>query len=75
MAERGSNKHGPELDEQMKHESAGGLKGVKPAHREEFRQSEPFTDDTDPQEVQDATTREDLAPGPDRDDGEKSAGD
>ncbi|MFI8413192.1 hypothetical protein ACIGB6_12045 [Paeniglutamicibacter gangotriensis] len=61
MAERGSDKHGPELDEQMKQEAEGGLKGIKPSHREEFRQSEPFADETDPTEVQDATTREDLA--------------
>ncbi|GAA3692145.1 MULTISPECIES: hypothetical protein [Zhihengliuella] len=60
MAERGSDKHGPELDEEMQHEADGGIKGAKPAHREEFRQSEPFTDDTDPQEVQDAPMREDL---------------
>jgi hypothetical protein len=50
-----------QLDEQMKQDAEGGLKGVKPSHREEFRQSEPFTDETDPAEVQDATTREDLA--------------
>ncbi|GER22398.1 hypothetical protein NCCP1664_08950 [Zafaria cholistanensis] len=61
MAERGSDKHGSELDDQMKHEVDGALKGVQPAHREEFRQSEPFPDDTDPEEVQDALEREDLA--------------
>ncbi len=61
MAERGSDKHGPELDEQMKQEAEGGIKGVKPSHREEFRQSEPFTDETDPTDVQDATERDVLA--------------
>lgn len=60
MAERGSDKHGPELDEQMKQEDEGGLQGVKPSHREEFRQSEPFTDETDSTEAQEATTRNDL---------------
>lgn len=63
MAERGSDKHGPGLDEQMKQEAEGGLKAVKPSHWEEFRQTEPFTDDTDPQEVQDATERGGLSPG------------
>ncbi|MCV9996252.1 hypothetical protein OIU93_18425 [Paeniglutamicibacter sp. ZC-3] len=61
MAERGSDKHSAELDEQMKQEAEGGLKGVKPSHREEFRQSEPFTDETDPAQVQEATERDDLA--------------
>ncbi|MDQ0094621.1 hypothetical protein [Paeniglutamicibacter psychrophenolicus] len=50
------------------------MKGIKPAHREEFRQTEPFTDDTDPQEVQDATTREDLGSGPNSGDGNESSG-
>jgi hypothetical protein len=61
MAERGSDKHSAELDDQMKHEADSGVKGIKPSHREEFRQSEPFTDDTDPDEVQDAPERDDLA--------------
>lgn len=75
MAERGSDKHGPALDEQMKHESEGGVKGVKPAHREEFRQSEPFSDETDPEEIRDATTREDLSPGPPSADADESTED
>lgn len=59
MAERGSDKHGPELDEQMKQEAQSGVQGIKPSHLEEFRQSEPFTDDTDSEEVQAAPLRED----------------
>lgn len=63
MAERGSNKHGSELDDQMKHEAESGIHGIKPSHREEFRQSEPFTDDTDPEEVQAAPRRDDQGGG------------
>jgi hypothetical protein len=63
MAERGSDKHGPELDEQMKHEAESGLQGIKPSHVEEFRQSEPFTDDTDSEEVQAAPMRDDQGSG------------
>jgi hypothetical protein len=59
MAERGSDKHGPELDEQMKQEAQSGVQGIKPSHLEEFRQSEPFTDDTDSEEVQAAPLRDD----------------
>lgn len=62
MAERGSDKHGPELDEQMKQEADAEVKGIKPSHREEFRQTEPFVDDTDPEAVQDAPERDDLSP-------------
>lgn len=54
MAERGNAKHGPALDEQMKHESQGMVHGTKPAHAEEWRESEPFPDDTDPAAVQEA---------------------
>ena len=32
MVERGSNKHGPALDEQMKHEDQGLIQGSKPGH-------------------------------------------
>lgn len=60
MAERGSDKHGSELDDQMKHEAESGLKGTKPSHLEESRETEPFTDDTDSDEVRDAPQRDDL---------------
>ena len=64
MAERGSNKHSSELDDQMKHEADGMVKGSPQAdHREEFRQAEPFTDDTDSEEVQRATMRDDQGSG------------
>ncbi|GAB5078359.1 hypothetical protein [Arthrobacter sp. AD-310] len=54
MAERGSNKHGSELDDQMKHEAQAAVHGTKPPHAEEFRETEPFPDDTDAAEVRDA---------------------
>jgi hypothetical protein len=52
MAERGNTTHGQELDDQMKHETQGMVRGNQPAHAEEFRETEPFPDDTDPEEVQ-----------------------
>jgi hypothetical protein len=54
MIERGSGKHGPELDDQIEHETSGMISGNQPAHVEEHRETEAFPDDTDPQEVQDA---------------------
>lgn len=54
MAERGNTKHNQELDDQMKHEVQGMVRGTKPAHVEEARETEPFPDETDPEEVRDA---------------------
>lgn len=54
MVERGSNKHGPNLDEEMKQEAESAVKGVQANHVEEHRQSEPFVDDTDSDEVRSA---------------------
>ena len=51
--QRGSTKHGPELDDEMKHESQGMVQGHGgPPHVEPFRESEPLPDDTDPDEVE-----------------------
>ena len=52
MAERGNTTHGQELGDQMKHETQGMVRGNQPAHAEEFRETEPFPEDTDPAEVQ-----------------------
>jgi hypothetical protein len=60
MAERGNTTHGPHLDDKMKQETQGAVKGNQPAHAEEWRESEPFPDDTDPAEVREAL---DPAPG------------
>lgn len=54
MAERGNTKHNSELDDQMQHETQGMVRGNQPAHAEEFRETEPFPDDTDPAEVREA---------------------
>lgn len=51
MVERGNTTHGPALDESMKHEARKIVQGNQPAHAEEFRESEPFPDDTDPEEI------------------------
>ncbi|MGN7251494.1 MULTISPECIES: hypothetical protein [unclassified Arthrobacter] len=59
MAERGNTKHGQHLDDKMQQETQGMVKGNQPAHVEEWRETEPFPDDTDTAEVQDAVT-----PGP-----------
>lgn len=54
MAERGNTKHGHELDDQLKHEARKIVQGNQPAHVEEFRETEPFPDDTDPEEIREA---------------------
>jgi hypothetical protein len=54
MAERGNTKHGSNLDDQMQHETQGVVHGNQPAHAEEWRETEPFPDDTDPNEVREA---------------------
>ncbi|KHL04511.1 hypothetical protein [Sinomonas humi] len=51
MIERGSNKHGPQLDDEMKHEDQGTIRSGRPGHVEDFRQTEPFPDDTDSPET------------------------
>lgn len=66
MAERGNSKHGPHVDEKLQQETQGMVKGNKPAHVEEARETEPFPDETDPAEIQDA-----LKPGTDHDDEDK----
>jgi hypothetical protein len=54
MAERGNTKHGANLDDELKHEAQPAVHGNKPPHTEEWRETEPFPDDTDPAEVQEA---------------------
>ncbi|MFQ6155290.1 hypothetical protein ACLMMA_02265 [Micrococcus luteus] len=64
MIERGSNKHGPELDEQMKHEVEEELRGGLPSSDQEWQNPEPFPDDTDDVETRAAVER-DLGPDSD----------
>ena len=46
--ERGSTKHGPMLDDELKHETEGMMRSGQPAHAEEFRETEGVVpDDTD----------------------------
>ncbi len=59
-AQRGNTTHGPELDEQMKHEAQGMVQGHGAPHAEPFRETEPLPDDTDPQQVQEAFAHDDL---------------
>jgi hypothetical protein len=54
VAERGNSKHGSHLDDQMQHETEGMIRGNKPAHVEEGRETEPFPDETDAAEVREA---------------------
>lgn len=43
--ERGSTKHGPELDEALKRETHGQVHGGRATHAEEWRQAEPAGED------------------------------
>jgi hypothetical protein len=54
MAERGNTKHGPILDDELKNETQGAVHANQPPHAEEWRETEPFPDDTDPAEIQEA---------------------
>lgn len=62
MVERGNTKHGSELDDQMQHETQSLRQGSRSGHAEEFRETEPFPDETDSQEVREAV-RENLPAG------------
>ncbi len=64
--ERGSSKHGPELDEEMKHETSGTVQGHGYPHAEPFRDTEPMPDDTDGPEVVEAFERGGSEGGPAR---------
>lgn len=43
--ERGSSKHGPREDEELKHELDGTLRGNRSSRAEEWRDPEPPADD------------------------------
>lgn len=45
MTQRESDKHGPLLDEQLKDELDGTLRGNRPSRTEEWRDPEPPADD------------------------------
>jgi hypothetical protein len=49
MAERGNTTHGPRLDDELKHETDGMIKGNHPTRAEEWREAETFDDgETEP---------------------------
>lgn len=54
MAERGSSKHGPILDEKMQQETRGLRNAGQSPHVEDWRETEPVPDETDSPEVQEA---------------------
>jgi hypothetical protein len=41
-----SDKHGPRLDDEMKHETEGMVRGDGPTHAEEFKEPEPVETDS-----------------------------
>jgi hypothetical protein len=58
VMERGSSKHGPHVDDQMKHEEQGLIQGNRIPHAEEWRDTEPLPDDTDTPDISDALRME-----------------
>jgi hypothetical protein len=44
MAERGNTTHGPNLDDQLKHETGGLIQGNRPTRAEEWRETETVDD-------------------------------
>ncbi|NED53565.1 DUF2795 domain-containing protein, partial [Micromonospora aurantiaca] len=59
-----SDKHSPKLDDEMAHETQGMVRGGHPTHAEEFKETEPFSDDApaDPTRAT-ADDREGSPPG------------
>jgi hypothetical protein len=55
MSDQGTNHANPKLDDQLKHEAQPIVQGHGPAHVEEWRQTVSYPDDTDSQEVQEAS--------------------
>ncbi len=61
MADK-SDKHGPRLDDEMKHETEGLLRGDGPTHAEEFKDPEPVDTDTGRDPTSLGTARPGAAP-------------
>ncbi len=85
MAERGSSKHGPILDEKMQQETRGLQNAGQSPHVEDWRETEPVPDETDSPEIQEAFARgqsdtdsqadeDPLTDGPGNDLGDAAAG-
>jgi hypothetical protein len=64
MQDDRSDKHGPKLDDEMRHETQGMVRGGHATHAEEFTEPEPISDDPtwDPSEDQ-GPRREGAPPG------------
>jgi|SRR3954466_13858972 hypothetical protein len=60
--ERGSSKHSPRVDEEMKHEVQGTVQGVAGGRAEEWKMAEPAGEDQpDPTQAIDADAANDLS--------------
>jgi hypothetical protein len=57
-----SDKHGPRLDDQLKHETEGLVRGDGPTHAEEFKDPEPVDTDTGRDPTSLGTARPGAAP-------------
>ncbi|MCU1564338.1 MAG: hypothetical protein JWN05_2717 [Arthrobacter sp.] len=62
MIERGSNKHSPKVDDELKDEIEPVMRSGRPSRAEDWREPEPFPDDTDDPEVQAAVYGAPIAP-------------
>lgn len=57
-----SDKHGPRLDDELKHETEGLVRGGGPTHAEEFKEAEPVETDTGDDPTSAGTARRGGAP-------------
>jgi hypothetical protein len=57
-----SDKHGPRLDDEIKHETEGMVRGDGPTHAEEFKDPEPVDTDTGRDPTSPGTARPGAAP-------------
>ena len=72
--DRGSDKHGPRRDEQMKHETEGLVRGRRSTHAEEWKDPEPSGEDQpETDRAPDATLHGGTPPGMTGDDVEGRA--
>lgn len=74
MAERGNTTHGPNLDDQLKHETQGLVQGNHPTRAEEWREAETVDDGENTAPAADADAERPVyerepSPGGDADDG------
>lgn len=77
MSDQGTNRHNPQLDDELKHESQGLVQGQGgPGHVEEWRQTVGMPDDTDSTEAAEAFRLDGrLQDAPDTTRGDATGGD